>query len=658
MLFQLREIVLWSRDATRSPRRLRFELGKLNVITGASKTGKSAIIPIIDYCLGSDRCSVPVATIRDACAWFGIVVETQGRQRLLARREPGAQKSTGDMFVLEGPDIDVPRMITQRNTNVEAVKESLNELAGLSQLQFDAGESSSGFRGRPSFRDLVAFMFQPQNIVANPEVLFYKADTYEHREKLRTVFPYVLGAITPSSLARQHELAELRADLRRKERELAVLRETSQRWLADVQTRIATARELGLLASPPSPGATAQQLVATLRTVLDQAQPETHISPLTISGAAVEAVELENEEATVSADLVFLKHRFEEMTRLRETVVHYGQALQIKRDRLNISGWIRGLYDDDHVCPICGARNDLAEAGLDELVLALQDTERQIGDFESVPAAFDREYERVRAEIARATERLDAIKIRRAALHSSSEEIRRRQYVSNAAVRFVGGLEEALTRFDSLTNDSVAVLEVADLRERVTRLETQLREQDIRAAIDRALRRVSSYAGRILPQLDAERPYDPIALLIDDLTLKVTGVGREDYLWEIGSGANWLSYHVAVSLALHDLFLEQTDNPVPGLIVYDQPSQVYFPRRLAGTVVENIDVDPRLGDEDVEAVRKLFEALSRWVAGHQNRAQAIVLDHASDDVWGDIANVHKVEEWRFGLKLIPSDWPR
>ena len=48
-----------------------------------------------------------------------------------------------------------------------------------------------------SFRDLVAFMFQPQNVVANPNVLFYKTDSYEHREKLKAIFPYVLGAVTP-----------------------------------------------------------------------------------------------------------------------------------------------------------------------------------------------------------------------------------------------------------------------------------------------------------------------------------------------------------------------------------------------------------------------------------------------------------------------------
>lgn len=52
------------------------------------------------------------------------------------------------------------------------------------ELDFSGGDESTGFDGRPSFRDLAAFTFQPQNVVANPDVLFFKANTYEHREKL------------------------------------------------------------------------------------------------------------------------------------------------------------------------------------------------------------------------------------------------------------------------------------------------------------------------------------------------------------------------------------------------------------------------------------------------------------------------------------------
>jgi predicted ATPase len=54
MYFQICKIVLWPKNDEK-PRTLEFELNKVNVITGASKTGKSAVVPIIDYCLGSEK---------------------------------------------------------------------------------------------------------------------------------------------------------------------------------------------------------------------------------------------------------------------------------------------------------------------------------------------------------------------------------------------------------------------------------------------------------------------------------------------------------------------------------------------------------------------------------------------------------------------------
>ena len=36
--------------------------------------------------------------------------------------------------------------------------------------------------------------------------------------------------------------------------------------------------------------------------------------------------------------------------------------------------------------------------------------------------------------------------------------------------------------------------------------------------------------------------------------------------------------------------------------------------------------------------------------------QVIVLDHAPREVWGDIPNVVAFEEWREGVKLVPSEW--
>lgn len=65
MYFQVEKIILWSKKVQYSYKTVDFCYDKINVITGASRTGKSAIIPIIDYCLGDGQCQIPVNTIRD-----------------------------------------------------------------------------------------------------------------------------------------------------------------------------------------------------------------------------------------------------------------------------------------------------------------------------------------------------------------------------------------------------------------------------------------------------------------------------------------------------------------------------------------------------------------------------------------------------------------
>ena len=53
---QIRELVLYGYNG--KVRHLPFALGKVNIITGRSKSGKSAIGDIIDYCMGGDSCNI------------------------------------------------------------------------------------------------------------------------------------------------------------------------------------------------------------------------------------------------------------------------------------------------------------------------------------------------------------------------------------------------------------------------------------------------------------------------------------------------------------------------------------------------------------------------------------------------------------------------
>ena len=219
--------------------------------------------------------------------------------------------------------------------------------------------------------------------------------------------------------------------------------------------------------------------------------------------------------------------------------------------------------------------------------------------------------------------------------------------------RFLGRLEQGIVLYDRTEDDASLHQRISDLKAQIDQLRQDMSESGVQRRLNNALRSIESHASSIVPKLDAEWPEAPIRLVIHDLTLQVIQGTREDYLWEIGSGANWLAYHIALTLSLQSYFLDQPHHPVPGLLVYDQPSQAYFPRR---SVRSDESKEPVWSDEDVVAVRKVFRAVSDEVRRADGRLQAIILDHAGSDVWGEVEGVAVVENWRDGGKLVPEEW--
>jgi hypothetical protein len=651
MRFQIREVILWPRNRTLQPRVIRFQPGTVNVITGASQTGKSAIVPIIDYCLGSGKCSIPAGVIRINTEWFGVVVVTAKGQLLLARREPGIQQSTGDMFMMEDQkEVAVPEHVSTKNTNRDFVKAYLDELAGLTSLDFDP-DSDSGFKGRPSFRDMAAFNFQPQNVIANPEVLFFKADTFDHREKLRTIFPYVLGVLTPEIMARRYRLDELRREERALARQLESLRQSAEKLLAELHVYLSRAREFGLLPAETQHDVSQNEALRLLRIVAQTAQSQ--ITAAGFGSISRELVDLRHRESELSLELTQVRRRWIEMSRLRDAATEYRRALQTEEERLGISRWLLEEADNGASCPVCGSSMDKSHSHLQELAAALDEVEGAQTVFRTLPPTFDREYARVRSKVGALAQQIDGVQLRIRALQEASENERQRRYTELNISRFIGKVETELATFDRYNADKELRSRREELAEEIESLSREVDEASLKESLKRAIERLSALSSPLLYDLGVENPQDPIKLSPDDLTLKVQRLERDDWLSEIGSGSNWLGYHLASSLGLQRYFLQLPSSPVPSFLVFDQPSQVFFPKKLAGIVST---LDPKLDDDDVMRVRKLFEVISKVTTEQGHKLQTIVLDHAAENVWGDIPGIHLVEEWRGGEKLIPRFW--
>jgi hypothetical protein len=224
---------------------------------------------------------------------------------------------------------------------------------------------------------------------------------------------------------------------------------------------------------------------------------------------------------------------------------------------------------------------------------------------------------------------------------------------------FAGELKAALESIHAGSGIGLLAVELKKMADDVALLQKEVNETAIykraRAALESIRNTISHYA-RILGVEHALRPWE-----LDErsLTLKTVGKGeRSDYLWEIGSAANWMGFHVATLLALHEHFRTVPHNPVPKFLVLDQPSQAFFPEGVAAAVASRRSQgrSPKSVDDDLQRLKRVFKALSEATVRTGRGLQIIVLEHAEDSVWDGIPHIKKLHEWRDNDALIPLDW--
>lgn len=527
----------------------------------------------------------------------------------------------------------------------------LNELFGMSFLDLDPNAGVF----RPSYRDFMAFLFQPQNIVANADVLFYKADTMEHRKKLIDVFPYALGAVTPDTLAKRKEIERLLKLSERYQRDLGQIKTVAEGWRQEVAGWLALAREYGLTSYQVNVSDEFTRQVDELRAISHKRIADANITSDRVMFLSEDLIALQREEQKTSSELFAARKRHTEMSQLTKSLGDYDDSLQIQLQRLDISTWLRSLASEKSVCPVCKANHENDNEILTVLCEAIKQIESTTTEMAIVPAAFEREMQIVQEQIQQLSEKLDAIQKRIKAESQTLSAHREESYTLESISRFLGRIEATIATYERIGTDNELQNKLDEVNAQITQLRNDVNESEIRRKLEYALSYLQAEMGKILTNLDVEHPEDPVEFIIKDLTLRIKNPsGRNDYLWEIGSGSNWLSYHISLILALQHFLQTKSSVNVPNFIVFDQPSQVYFPR--SRSVAEK--AEHSLSDDDRSAVRKIFETLSNYVDSAGFDIQIIVTEHADDDVWGDIPNrcIKLVERWRGNQKLVPIEW--
>ena len=219
-MMQIRELVLYGYNG--KVRHLPFALGRVNIITGRSKSGKSVVGDIIDYCLGGDSCNIADGVVRDNVAWYGLLLQFERERVFVARKNPDkGQQTTGVCYIEIGEKIEAPEKCNfLSNTNVSGIEESLTRRIGISENLNTPPEGQSRLPLAANIRHALYYCFQGQDEIAAKNFLFHRQSDDFITQAIKDTISYFLGAISEEALALENERSILKRKLTLEKRKL------------------------------------------------------------------------------------------------------------------------------------------------------------------------------------------------------------------------------------------------------------------------------------------------------------------------------------------------------------------------------------------------------------------------------------------------------
>jgi hypothetical protein len=640
MSISIGAIILYAHSGEQ--RELPFKSGCLNIITGDSKTGKSAIIDIIDYCLGRSSCNVAEGVIRRSVSWFAVRVLSGDDELFVARRNPGPGTDTGgEIYVRRGRFETSPAFSELARNMVEAELISLlSRFVGISENEHRP-QTGTRLPLQATIRHALFLCFQKQDEIDNRDRLFHRQGDQFIPQAIKDTIPYFIGAIDEQHFLRQHELDTARDALR--ELELRAQRQNEQRNvdIGRIRRLVTDGKRVGLINQEYEAVETNVALE-----VLDRAAHTDLTTTLVLPDFGDSINQLRGEQATLRSALERLNEEIRASRLMLSEQSAYSREGREQRARLSSIGLFK-VDADGHQCPLCDSVLPIPTPASRQVADALRTVSDQLAAVEVEQPHLQRHIEGL--EQRRGSLERDLVETQNALSRLIADDARAKaqQDMIVDQARVIGRIGAFLDAVRPSGNepDLKPLIEVA--KRRVETLEAAINADDVAQRLDTYLNIISKQMSHFAESLDLEHSGSELRLDLKKLTVVADTLDGPIPLNRMGSGENWVGYHILTYLALHWWFRKR-ERPVPAVLILDQPSQAHYPAERD----QEGSLDP-LDDKDRHAVQALFELMNR--ACHEIEGlQLIVLDHAhlADD-WFEASIV---EEWRRGGFLIPPAW--
>lgn len=643
MSMQILNIVLYSHDGRR--RVVKLKTGVVNVITGASKSGKSALIDIVDYCFGSGECRVPEGPIRRTVSWFALHMQLAAGQAFVARRCPdGHAASSEDCFVEVGEVVEIPdRAALRQTTNTKGLGALLSGWSGIADNLHEPPPGQTRPSLTANVRHALALCFQPQDEIIRRQQLFHGAGDNFFAQALKDTLPYFLGAVDDDYVRKREQLRRVREQLRSCERKLAEISAVRGDGTSKADTLLAQARDAGLSTVTSDSW---EATVAALRTVAST--PLANVETTASDGA--EFSRLADERTRLLDEQRRIRDEIESIRAFENDGRGFSREATEQQARLKTIGIFENSIPGQ-TCPLCSQALDstaqlptVAEVKgtLASLSSRLDTVVRAEPQIEKAVAELDGKLQAIQERLAKNRAAMEAVR-------TADERLAQTHDDSTKKVHILGRLSLYLESLPDFPDTRALEQDAANLRAQASTLEIELSDERVRERLESVTSILSQRMTNWARALGLEHSKFPLRLDLKNLTIVADTADGPVPMARMGSGENWVGYHLIAHLALHQWFVERA-RPVPRFLFLDQPSQVYFPAE------KDVDGSMSLVSEDDRlAVSRMFRLVFDAVKEVAPGLQVLITEHA--DINDDWYQAAVVERWRGGLKLVPDDWP-
>ncbi|MCL9634253.1 DUF3732 domain-containing protein [Bacillus zanthoxyli] len=645
MSMQIKEIILYNSQGEK--RILKFKPGSVNIITGRSKAGKSAIIEIVEFCLGRSKFLVPEGVIRQNVAWYALKLQVNESEIFIAKPPPrGRGLSQSQAYFKVAGHIEIPDMSELiLNTNDDGIVTYLGQLLGMSSNLHIPKKNETRDSLEASFKHARIFSFQKQSVIADENLLFHRQKEDFIPQSIKDTFPYFLGAVREDYLKLEHSLRMKKRELKQFQKVMLESELLSGNGIIKAVNLIEEAKQVGLISE--------EFRETEIRPVIEKLRQTESWKPyIETEIEADELAELQEQRKQLIYKISTINEKIKAAESYALEAIGYSSEVNQQRLRLeSINLFSDEVEDMNHKCPLCSS-------ALETEIPSVRKMNASLNEIKNNLEVVDRERPKLRKYIENNQDEINQIKQKIREIDLSLEALMQEQQdtaeirdTNNRIFRVQGRISLFLENYKEIQEDSLLHEQIKTLESDILYLENIIDESNKEEMLTSILSRISKYMSEWAIKLELEHASSPYRLDIKNLTVVADQEDRPIPMYRMGSAENWLGCHLISHLALHKYFIEK-QRPVPSFLILDQPTQVYFPSER----YEEIQRDSKqLSDEDVKAVTRMFKLLFDVCEEMNPYLQIIVLDHANLDN-DSFQNALVEEPWRVNLALIPDEW--